>query len=258
MGVNRRRGDLKKPSNRKAYRLFSRYDEGIQLSDEMLYSVTPEVVAHAQARKAWERGFRTVVDGCGGCGGNSIAFAEAGFSVASVELDPTTHKEAIWNANIYGVSEWIRFYNQNILDFDCEAESGFVAKDTVFFSSPEWGGPEYVSAPVFDLEDLNPSISQLLAYTKQQGYRETMLYVPRTLDRDQAERLGAYECEYLFSSGWCVACCLWFRLEDINVSKPRLLNLADSDNSQTISGSGSENSNTTSNSESASESSSDS
>lgn len=214
------KSNSKNRSNRKAHQLFSRYAEGIKLSDEMMYSVTPEVVAHAQAQKAWKMGFRFVVDGCGGCGGNSIAFAETGFIVASVELNPKTHEEAIWNAGIYGVENWIMFFNEDVLDFDCKLDCGFEVEETLFYCSPEWGGPEYVSSPVFDLENLKPPISRILAYAQQQGYKKTMLYVPRTSDRAQSERLGAYECEYLFSGGWCVGCCLWFNLEDINVALP--------------------------------------
>ena len=56
------------------YRLFSKYDEGIQIeSEESWYSVTPEKIAEHLAERC--RG-DIVVDGFCGVGGNSIQFAK--------------------------------------------------------------------------------------------------------------------------------------------------------------------------------------
>ncbi len=57
------------------YDLFSRFDDGIQVDEAGLYSVTPEKIALEQAKKM---NCKTIVDGFCGVGGNAIAFALMG------------------------------------------------------------------------------------------------------------------------------------------------------------------------------------
>lgn len=54
------------------YSLFSRFDDGIKLDEEGLFSVTPEEIAKHQAAHC---GSGTVIDAFTGVGGNAIQFA---------------------------------------------------------------------------------------------------------------------------------------------------------------------------------------
>jgi hypothetical protein len=50
--------------------------------------LTPEVLAMRTAAEMRERGITSVIDGCAGLGGNSIAFVRAGLKVIAVDVDP--------------------------------------------------------------------------------------------------------------------------------------------------------------------------
>jgi trimethylguanosine synthase len=97
-------------------RLFTRFDEGIQLDPESWFSVTPEAIAnHIAAHLVGNRRVDVdseennkkmiVLDPFGGCGGNSIAFARRDEVelVISVDVDQEKLKMAAANAAIYGV-----------------------------------------------------------------------------------------------------------------------------------------------------------
>ena len=112
-------------------RLFSRYDEGIQLCKEGWFSVTPEAIADHIAGRMIEIASRTtsgaeqgaeggsqpqkrprprplvVLDLFCGCGGNLVAFARRPPSeialVVGVDNDPAQLEMAAHNAAIYGV-----------------------------------------------------------------------------------------------------------------------------------------------------------
>mmetsp|Transcript_7741 Transcript_7741/g.11080 ORF Transcript_7741/g.11080 Transcript_7741/m.11080 type:complete len:527 (-) Transcript_7741:81-1661(-) len=106
-------------------RLFSRFDEGVQLDGEGWYSVTPEVIADHVGNRvgelsnsaAFRRGMPgsdisedegiVVLDAFGGCGGNTIAFAKVSpdliSKVVAVDLDRTKLRKAAHNASIYGI-----------------------------------------------------------------------------------------------------------------------------------------------------------
>lgn len=108
-------------------RLFSRFDQGIQLDQEGWFSVTPEQIAdHVAARTVdlykviqptAQQGM-TVLDAFCGCGGNSIAFAkQAGVSqVICVDIDRTKLQRAANNAAIYQIpANKIIFIECNVL-----------------------------------------------------------------------------------------------------------------------------------------------
>jgi trimethylguanosine synthase len=93
-------------------RLFSRFDQGVQLDEEGWYSVTPEQIAdHVASRltnlaASCQRGQGSgsagssnnnivVLDAFCGCGGNAIAFAkQPGVSVIGVDLDRSKLRRA--------------------------------------------------------------------------------------------------------------------------------------------------------------------
>jgi len=97
-------------------RLFSRYDDGIQLDKESWYSVTPEAIANHVAKKMAEdcqkaepqkkRG-AVILDAFCGCGGNAVAFArlppEKVSLVVCIDVDKSKLKMAAHNAALYGI-----------------------------------------------------------------------------------------------------------------------------------------------------------
>ena len=103
-------------------RLFSKFDEGIQLDAESWYSVTPEVIANHTARRlctslvAQQKKYNyypqqqqkkfVVLDAFCGCGGNAIAFAlQPEISqVVCVDIDRNKLLLLATNASIYGVN----------------------------------------------------------------------------------------------------------------------------------------------------------
>ncbi|KAL3803549.1 hypothetical protein HJC23_014097 [Cyclotella cryptica] len=115
-------------------RLFSRYDEGIQIEHgEMWYSVTPESIAKHVAKRMVQmvqqcrrlsdtsaRGHDGIVilDAFCGCGGNAIAFALANsVKVIAVDNDLTRLEMAANNARIYGIDEKdILFVHADVVD----------------------------------------------------------------------------------------------------------------------------------------------
>lgn len=88
-------------------RLFSRFDQGIELDREGWFSVTPEQIAdHVAARVAELARGRSIVllDAFCGCGGNAIAFAKLpNVKVVATDIDRTKLRKAAHNASLYGI-----------------------------------------------------------------------------------------------------------------------------------------------------------
>jgi trimethylguanosine synthase len=88
-------------------RLFSRFDQGVQLDEEGWYSVTPEQIADHVASRLVDlcQGSNIVVlDAFCGCGGNAIAFAkQPNISVIAVDLDRSKLRKAAHNAALYDI-----------------------------------------------------------------------------------------------------------------------------------------------------------
>lgn len=93
------------------HRLFSRFDEGIELDRESWYSVTPEAIADHIAQKVVQQAVDTeglvVVDAFCGAGGNAIAFAKRpGVAlVVCVDLDEEKLRLAAHNSKVYDVPD---------------------------------------------------------------------------------------------------------------------------------------------------------
>ncbi|KAL7984296.1 hypothetical protein Chor_002866 [Crotalus horridus] len=131
------------------YRLFSRFDEGIQLDREGWFSVTPEKIAeHIADRVRLSFDSDIIVDAFCGVGGNAIQFALATKRVIAVDIDPVKIQLAHNNAMVYGVADQIEFICG---DFMKLASS---LKADVVFLSPPWGGPEYAAAEIFDIQTM--------------------------------------------------------------------------------------------------------
>uniref|UniRef100_A0A668UE34 Trimethylguanosine synthase n=1 Tax=Oreochromis aureus TaxID=47969 RepID=A0A668UE34_OREAU len=132
------------------YRLFSRFDEGIRLDREGWFSVTPERIAEHIALRV-EHSFsesQLVIDAFCGVGGNAIQFALTGKRVLAVDIDPVRLDMARHNAAVYSVADRIDFIQGDFLQL-----APHLHADVVFLSPP-WGGPDYLTAEVFDVRTM--------------------------------------------------------------------------------------------------------
>jgi len=124
--------------------IFSKYDEGIWMTDDAWFEVTPEPVAAKIAEhvsKAAPTSKTVLIDAFGGVGGNAIQFALSGRweRIFAVEKDPQKVKCAKHNAEIYGVNKKIYWIVGDIFEALNKRFKG-MDKDAVIFGSPPWGG----------------------------------------------------------------------------------------------------------------------
>mmetsp|Transcript_11360 Transcript_11360/g.22202 ORF Transcript_11360/g.22202 Transcript_11360/m.22202 type:complete len:480 (+) Transcript_11360:63-1502(+) len=132
------------------YRLFSRFDDGVQLDEESWYSVTPEAIAeHIAERCRCE----VIVDAFAGAGGNAIQFAFTCERVIAIEIDRAKLEMARHNARVYGVDDRIEFIHGDALQILHMLERENVPVDAIFISPP-WGGPTYQNVDSFLLEHI--------------------------------------------------------------------------------------------------------
>ncbi|KAF2150011.1 RNA methylase [Myriangium duriaei CBS 260.36] len=183
------------------YDLFSLYDDGIRLTDDAWFGVTPEPVANKIAdhlSTSVPASVTTIIDCFAGAGGNTIALALSGRwkQIFAIERDATTLACAEHNARLYGVHGRIWFIRGDCFDV-LRGQLKSIVKNAVVFASPPWGGPGYRDAEVFDLSRMEPYGLEKLAgeYTRVAG--RVVLYLPRSSDLNQIagwrERLGLKE-----------------------------------------------------------------
>ncbi|KAL4752732.1 hypothetical protein BDW72DRAFT_170438 [Aspergillus terricola var. indicus] len=171
------------------YDLFSKYDDGIWLTDDAWFGVTPEPVATKiaeQVARASPPERKILVDVFAGAGGNTIAFARSGHwkRVYAIEKDPATLRCAQHNAEVYGVADKITWFQGNCFDV-LKSQLRDLAPYSVLFASPPWGGPGYRSESVFDLRTMEPYSLNIL-YTEFSLFTQyVILYLPRTSDLNQ-------------------------------------------------------------------------
>ncbi|KAJ9215502.1 hypothetical protein DTO166G4_2872 [Paecilomyces variotii] len=175
------------------YKLFSKYDEGIWLTDDAWFGVTPEPVANKIAEhiaKSAPKGRSILVDAFAGAGGNTIAFALSGRwkRVYGIEKDPAVLQCAKHNAKVYGVENKITWFQGDCFEI-LKAQLKDLAPYSVLFASPPWGGPGYRSDEVFNLRTMEPyPLSKL--YEEYSVFTEHMvLYLPRTSDLKQLAKV---------------------------------------------------------------------
>ena len=70
------------------------------------------------------------------------------FAVIAIDIDPVKLACARKNAEIYGVADRIEFIQGDFLQLAPHLQADVV------FLSPPWGGPEYLSAELFDMRDM--------------------------------------------------------------------------------------------------------
>ncbi|KAH7328789.1 RNA cap guanine-N2 methyltransferase-domain-containing protein [Stachybotrys elegans] len=184
------------------YSIFSLYDDGVCMTDDAWFGVTPEPIANQVAYDMFSNddSKTTIIDVFAGAGGNSIAFAlaERWQRVISVEKDASTLACAQNNASVYGVGTgiitWVHGDSFEYIDAlvnrpeTLHPDLRVDPESTMVFASPPWGGPGYSTDEVFDLSTMQPyNLQQLYdAYKKM----DHALFLPRTSDIRQIAKLA--------------------------------------------------------------------
>ena len=203
------------------YRLFSRFDTGVQVDAESWYSVTPECIADYISRFCLEKaaacGARldVVMDCFSGCGGNTISLAKCFSAVLAVDTVRSKLTMLRGNATLYGVGGRIELVCGEVFRVLAslpaarplcnlaanssadQADQGHQgdpqplsrpstpASVDLLLMSPPWGGPEYLRAPSFDLRALPCGDgAQLLALAASRCANVVYL-LPRNSDKAQ-------------------------------------------------------------------------
>ncbi|XP_030581232.1 trimethylguanosine synthase [Archocentrus centrarchus] len=168
------------------YRLFSRFDEGIRLDREGWFSVTPERIAEHIALRV-ECSFHAsqlVIDAFCGVGGNAIQFALTGKRVLAIDIDAARLEMARHNAAVYSVADRIDFLQGDFLQL-----APRLCADVVFLSPP-WGGPDYLTAEVFDIRTMmEPDGVEIFRLAKLIS-DNIVYFLPRNVDMDQVASLA--------------------------------------------------------------------
>ncbi|KAI0461537.1 hypothetical protein LJB42_000835 [Komagataella kurtzmanii] len=173
------------------YTLFSKFDDGIQLNEELWYSVTPEEMAMYLA-KFFRHIFpdaRTILDICSGGGGNTIQFARYFPNSKIFGIDNTRANIdcAVVNSAVYNVESRITYLlrdweNYHLFINELKERIGPV---DVAFCSPPWGGPSYLSQEVYDSENIKPLGLERLLESMFQLTENVVLFLPRNTDKTQ-------------------------------------------------------------------------
>ncbi|OGM45183.1 RNA methylase family protein [Aspergillus bombycis] len=175
------------------YKIFSKYDEGVWLTDDAWFGVTPEPVANKIAEhiaSAAPASRMILVDAFAGAGGNTIAFARSGRwkRVYAIEKNPAVLQCAKHNAKIYGVEDKITWFEGDSLQI-VNNQLKELGPYSVLFASPPWGGPGYRSDKVFNMSTMEPYSLDAL-YSEYALFTEHMaLYLPRTSNVKQLAKL---------------------------------------------------------------------
>ncbi|KAB8075754.1 RNA cap guanine-N2 methyltransferase-domain-containing protein [Aspergillus leporis] len=171
------------------YKIFSKYDEGVWLTDDAWFGVTPEPIANKIAddiSKSAPEGRSILIDAFAGAGGNTIAFARSNRwkRVYAIEKNPAVLQCAKHNAKIYGVDHKITWFEGDSLQI-VNSQLKELGSYSVLFASPPWGGPGYRSDKIFNLSTMEP-YSLATLYGEYSLFTEHMvLYLPRTSDVKQ-------------------------------------------------------------------------
>jgi trimethylguanosine synthase len=170
--------------------LFSKFDQGIQITREGLFSVKPEQSALRIARAL--RG-DAVLDAFCGMGGNAIAFAREGKRVFAVDINPEHLEMAQNNARVYGVRDKITFLRGDVLEIMASLNVESIYLD------PPWTGPHYKELEYFKFENFDPDGFELLKKCMRHA-QYVVITVPPNFDLRELGRVDrnfTFERDYL-------------------------------------------------------------
>jgi trimethylguanosine synthase len=155
--------------------------------DEGFYTMTGEWYAHQIASATQGQ---TVLDASCGLGMMSIAYAEQGFQVTAVDIDPEKIKKARHNAGVYGVADKIEFVCADVSEFAGKFNRKSKAYDNVVLDPP-WGTKfgDYKTKKVLCLEDMAMGGKDLRDFVQEIECGRVVMKIPNNFDFSTLERL---------------------------------------------------------------------
>ncbi|HJL17766.1 MAG TPA: methyltransferase [Sandaracinaceae bacterium LLY-WYZ-13_1] len=168
-----KRAPQREPRAVRRRRLFSRWDEGVQVDDEGLVGATPE----ALARRIAEGAEGVVLDGTCGLGALTIAHAlePAVTRVIAVDRDPARLSRARHNAALYGVADRVTWIAGDVIGVLEERRADLLVLD------PPWGGRGYARDRV-TLDGLRRAGGLDVAAALARHRGAVVLKLPRSFD----------------------------------------------------------------------------
>ncbi|KAF1946665.1 trimethylguanosine synthase [Clathrospora elynae] len=207
------------------FKIWEKYDEGIWMTSDSWFGVTPEPIANkiaAHISESAPKSATVIIDAFAGVGGNAIALARSGRweRVFAIEKDAKTMKCAKHNAEIYGVESKIFWLTGDCFDVIARFAG---QKNVVVFASPPWGGTEYGADDVFDLSKMEPYNLDKLYTNFTKISKELVLYLPRTSDLNQIARYTQdgekLEVAHYAMMGASKALCVYFGDFDFEIGQ---------------------------------------
>ncbi|QLQ81430.1 hypothetical protein HG537_0F01910 [Torulaspora globosa] len=201
--------------------LFSKINDcPIYMTDELWFSVTPELIAKFLAKfiRACLPGATKVMDVFCGGGGNTIQLAKIFPIVYGIDSSLEHLYCTYRNARAYDVADRIWLKHGSWQDIAAKGRFAKLGIDCIF-GSPPWGGPDYLASKSYDLETaLQPmGITEMLASFLSVS-PNVILFLPRNSNLDQISRatrrlLGpAGQCRvvYVKTNGYTKGLlCMW-------------------------------------------------
>ncbi|KAK0266380.1 putative diacylglycerol O-acyltransferase tgs1 [Friedmanniomyces endolithicus] len=199
------------------HNIFSKYDDGIWMTHDAWFGVTPEPVAKYVLHPTSPllrppKPFLLTPSQARGATPSPLPSPAAGsrslLSRRTVVLACAKH-----NAEVYGVAKKI-FWICGDAFTEIPKRLKQVGKSAVVFGSPPWGGPTYTDYEVFDLNVMGPYTLPFLYNSFSAITPDVVLYLPRTSDMRQLAK-HAKPGEKLKVTHYCMhgaskALCVYF------------------------------------------------
>lgn len=181
------------------YDLFKKHDEGIYMTAEMWYSVTPEKVAVLMARiiKQLVPEAHDILDICCGAGGNTIQFGKCFPRVGAIDINETNTYCTEHNCGIYGVGDNVYTITEDWRVLSRTRDwipEDIMEKQKPFdfvFASPPWGGTSYDRDPEgFNLMTMEPLNLPELCMTIREFSDNFGVFLPKSSRRNQISEVA--------------------------------------------------------------------
>jgi trimethylguanosine synthase len=176
--------------------LWSRFDEGIQMTWNSFYEVTPEPIALHIATRFQTRIADSLLlaDLFAGVGSNAIAMARLLTTdapqrlpyVVAVDHNAVKCEMLQQNARIYGVAQRIDVVIGDAFAFVRRWRRMFDGG----FASPPWGGPAYRRRPVYNLDAMRPYCASEIFRLGWQVSPNFAVLLPRNSDVSQLAEIA--------------------------------------------------------------------
>lgn len=170
------------------YFLFKKFDQGIHMTSELWYSVTPEDIGIFVAKfiQACNPDIQCVADICCGGGGNTIQFARRFKKTICIDINDDNLYCTKKNCEVYGVLEKVELRQVDWTKVKGTEYFEYLKQNVdLIFSSPPWGGPAYKGKDLFDLSLLLPMPIKELLVSFFEISPNVVLFLPRNSDLTQ-------------------------------------------------------------------------